>query len=123
MLLAGHIKPWKDSSPTERLDLRNGLAGCPAHDVAFDTGPMTVNGGLRIQVARSLADAASSDPMTRQYFGRAPLREPLCSPTGPSPRDASISTGTGTISLPSESQRGDVIISDEAADYAPSSYG
>jgi hypothetical protein len=25
MLLAGHIKPWKDSSATERLDPRNGL--------------------------------------------------------------------------------------------------
>jgi putative restriction endonuclease len=25
MLLAGHIKPWKDSTPAERLDPRNGL--------------------------------------------------------------------------------------------------
>lgn len=33
MLLAGHIKPWKDSSPSERLDFRNGLAACPTHDV------------------------------------------------------------------------------------------
>src|SRR5207342_3041074 len=33
MLVAGHIKPWKDSTSTERLDLRNGLAGCPSHDV------------------------------------------------------------------------------------------
>jgi len=36
MLVAGHIKPWKDSPPAERLDLRNGLAVCPSHDVAFD---------------------------------------------------------------------------------------
>jgi len=36
MLLAGHIKPWKDSTPIERLDPRNGLAACPAHDVAFE---------------------------------------------------------------------------------------
>ncbi len=28
MLLAGHIKPWKDSTPSERLDPRNGLAAC-----------------------------------------------------------------------------------------------
>jgi putative restriction endonuclease len=85
MLLAGHIKPWKDSSPTERLDLRNGLAGCPAHDVAFDTGLLTVNGGLRIHLARSLADAASKDPMARQYFGRPPLRERLLLPDGAEP--------------------------------------
>jgi putative restriction endonuclease len=85
MLLAGHIKPWKDSSPAERLDLHNGLAGCPAHDVAFDTGLLTVNGGLRIHVARSLADAAIADPMARQYFGRPPLRERLLLPEGAEP--------------------------------------
>jgi putative restriction endonuclease len=80
MLLAGHIKPWKDSTPTERLDPRNGLAACPAHDVAFDTGLLTVNGGLRIHVARSLAEATVSDPLARQYYGRPPLRETLVLP-------------------------------------------
>jgi putative restriction endonuclease len=82
MLVAGHIKPWKDSTPTERLDLRNGLAACPPHDVAFDTGLLTVNGGLRIHLARPLADAASADPMTRQYFGRPPLQDRLLLPEG-----------------------------------------
>ena len=62
MLLARHIKPWKDSSPSERLDFRNGLAACPAHDVAFDTGLITVNGGLRIHLAPVLADATEHDP-------------------------------------------------------------
>ena len=38
MLVASHIKPWKDSSPRERLDHRNGLAACPTHDAAFDAG-------------------------------------------------------------------------------------
>ena len=80
MLLAGHIKPWKDSTPSERLDPRNGLAACPAHDVAFDTGLLTVNGGLRIHVARSLADAVQADPLARQYYGRPPLRETLILP-------------------------------------------
>jgi putative restriction endonuclease len=82
MLLAGHIKPWKDSTGTERLDLRNGLAACPAHDTAFDTGLLTVNGGLRIHLARPLADAVQSDPMTRQYYGRPPLRDVLLLPPG-----------------------------------------
>jgi putative restriction endonuclease len=53
MLLAGHIKPWKDSTANERLDPRNGLAACPVHHVAFDTGMLTVNGGLRILPGRS----------------------------------------------------------------------
>ncbi len=82
MLLAGHIKPWKDSSPTERLDPRNGLAACPAHDVAFDTGMLTVNGGLRIHLARSLADAIQADPLARQYYGRPPLRDVILLPEG-----------------------------------------
>jgi putative restriction endonuclease len=80
MLLAGHIKPWKDSTPSERLDPRNGLAACPAHDVAFDTGMLTVNGGLRIHLARPLAEAIQADPLARQYYGRPPLREALLLP-------------------------------------------
>jgi putative restriction endonuclease len=80
MLLAGHIKPWKDSTPSERLDPRNGLAACPAHDVAFDTGLLTVNGGLRIHVAPALAGAVLADPLARQYYGRPPLREVLLLP-------------------------------------------
>jgi len=45
----------------------NGLAACPAHDVAFDTGMLTVNGGLRIHLARPLAEAIQTDPLARQY--------------------------------------------------------
>jgi putative restriction endonuclease len=81
MLLAGHIKPWKDSSPSERLDHRNGIAACPAHDAAFDTGLITVNGGLRIHLAPSLASAVERDPLARQYYGRPPLRDVLLLPS------------------------------------------
>jgi len=82
LLLAGHIKPWRDSAPGERLDSRNGLAACAAHDVAFDTGLLTVNGGLRIHLARPLADAVENDVLTRQFYGRPPLRETLLLPPG-----------------------------------------
>jgi putative restriction endonuclease len=82
MLLAGHIKPWKDSTPSERLDPRNGLAACPAHDVAFDTGMLTVNGGLRIHLARQLADAIQADPLARQYYGKPPLHDVILLPEG-----------------------------------------
>jgi putative restriction endonuclease len=85
MLLAGHIKPWKDSTHSERLDPRSGLAACPAHDVAFDTGLLTVNGGLRIHVARSLSEATAADPLARQYYGRPPLRETLLLPADAQP--------------------------------------
>jgi putative restriction endonuclease len=82
MLLAGHVKSWKDSTPAERLDPRNGLAACPAYDVAFDTGMLTVNGGLRIHLARPLADAIRADPLARHYYGRPPLREAILLPEG-----------------------------------------
>jgi putative restriction endonuclease len=82
MLLAGHIKPWKDSTPSERLDPLNGIAACPAHDVAFDTGMLTVNGGLRIHVAPTLAEAIRVDPLARQYYGRPPLLCRLLLPEG-----------------------------------------
>jgi putative restriction endonuclease len=85
LLLAGHIKPWKDSTPSERLDPRNGLAACPAHDVAFDTGMITVNGGLRIHLAPSLADAVQTDPLTRQFYGQPPLRRALLLSPGAQP--------------------------------------
>ena len=80
MLLAGHIKPWKDSSPGERLDPRNGLAACPSHDVAFDTGMLTVTADLMIHIAQPLADAARGDHLTRQYSGRPPLLATLLLP-------------------------------------------
>lgn len=82
MLLAGHIKPWKDSTPHERLDPLNGIAACPAHDVAFDTGMLAVNGGLRIHIARDLAEAVLTDALARQYYGRPPLRDVLLLPEG-----------------------------------------
>jgi len=82
MLLAGHIKPWKDSTSTECLDPRNGLAACPAHDVALETGLLSVNGGMRIYAARSLSDATTADPLARQYYGRPPLLETPLLPVG-----------------------------------------
>jgi putative restriction endonuclease len=80
MLAAGHIKPWKDSEPSERLDPRNGLAACPSHDVAFDTGLLTVGPALQIHVSEALANAVREDPLTRQYYGRPPLLEGLLLP-------------------------------------------
>ena len=85
LLLAGHIKPWKDSTPGERLDPRNGLAACPAHDAAFDTGMITVNGGLKIHLAPSLASAVRDDPLARQYYGTPPLSQELLLPPGGQP--------------------------------------
>ncbi|GAA3766654.1 hypothetical protein GCM10022225_61260 [Plantactinospora mayteni] len=85
MLVASHIKPWRVSTHAERLDARNGLAACPTHDVAFDTGLMTVNGGLRIHLKPALAAAVQADPAARAAFGRPPLAERLLLPAAASP--------------------------------------
>lgn len=85
MLVASHIKPWRDSDNRERLDHRNGLAACPTHDVAFDVGLLTVNGGLRIHTASRLLAAMETDQLARQYFDRPPLREVLLLPEGADP--------------------------------------
>lgn len=85
MLVASHIKPWRDCTPAERLDARNGLTACPTHDVAFDTGLMTVNGGLRIHIAPALMHSVRDDPAARAAFGRPPLGERLLIPAGASP--------------------------------------
>lgn len=89
MLMAGHIKPWRDSTPKERLDPANGLAACPSHDVAFDTGLLAIEVDLRITLARSLSAAVSSDELARHYYGSPPLLAKLRLPEGarpPAPR-------------------------------------
>jgi putative restriction endonuclease len=85
MLLASHIKPWRDSTHRERLDHRNGLAACPTHDVAFDVGLLTVNGGLHIHTATRLSTAMPQDEIARRYFDRPPLRDVLLLPDDADP--------------------------------------
>jgi putative restriction endonuclease len=85
MLMAGHIKPWRHCAPRERLDHRNGLAACPAHDVAFDTGLIAIDRVLRIEVSRRLADAVEADQIARHYFGRPPMLSSLLLPYGAEP--------------------------------------
>ncbi|MDQ3050446.1 MAG: HNH endonuclease [Bacteroidota bacterium] len=36
ILIASHIKPWKDSSDDERLDVHNGILLSPVYDALFD---------------------------------------------------------------------------------------
>lgn len=50
LLVASHIKPWKKSSNSERLDQWNGLLLSPNLDKAFDKGFITfdVDGSIRL---------------------------------------------------------------------------
>lgn len=82
LLLASHIKPWRDSNAKEKLDLRNGLAACPVHDVAFDSGLITVNGGLRVHLSDKLKSGLIDDPVASRYFGSPPMSTSLLLPPG-----------------------------------------
>lgn len=85
LLIASHIKPWRDSTGHERVDVRNGIAACPSHDAAFDGGLLWVNGGYRIHLSHALADAARSDVGMSRSFGHPPIGEALHLPTGAIP--------------------------------------
>jgi len=89
LLMASHIKPWRDSTNRERLDHRNGIAACPVHDSAFDTGLLMVNGGLKIHRAQPLLRSLVADEGVERYFGGHVLGERLMVPRGgepPNPR-------------------------------------
>ncbi len=91
LLVASHIKPWADCDDRERLDPLNGVAACPTHDAAFDTGLITVNGGLRVHRAPELETSVRTDPGVDQYFGRA-LKPTLYVPEqGRAPSDSYLS--------------------------------
>lgn len=75
LLVASHIKPWRESTGPERLDVRNGLAACPTHDVAFDTGLLTVAADLSIIVSPYVvAEIAALDHPGRHVFAQPPMR-------------------------------------------------
>lgn len=69
LLVASYIKPWADSDDRERLDPLNGVAACPTHDAAFDSGLITVNGGLRVHRSPPLTASSANDPGVARYFG------------------------------------------------------
>ena len=56
LLVASHIKPWKDSSPEEKLDRDNGLLMCPGHDQLFDRGLISFDDNGNILISSHLTE-------------------------------------------------------------------
>lgn len=54
LLTASHIKPWRVSSSTEKLDVNNGLLMCPNHDKLFDQGWITFDDEGKICISNQL---------------------------------------------------------------------
>jgi putative restriction endonuclease len=59
LLRASHIKPWRDSNNSERLDLFNGLLLSPSYDAAFDIGLISFGDDGSIIFSKRLAAAAA----------------------------------------------------------------
>ncbi|MEA2008394.1 MAG: HNH endonuclease [Chloroflexota bacterium] len=55
LLLASHIKPWKESDNTERTDLYNGLLLSPNLDACFDSGFISFNDTGNIIISSQLS--------------------------------------------------------------------
>lgn len=68
LLVASHIKPWKDSSPVEKTDPRNGICLNALHDKAFDQGYITVKNDYTIVVSKQLKDIYDGESI-KKYFG------------------------------------------------------
>lgn len=56
LLIASHIKPWRDSNDVERMDVHNGLALSPVYDKAFDCGLITFDEAGRILVSEKFGE-------------------------------------------------------------------
>ncbi len=54
LLRASHIKPWRDSSNKERLDVFNGFLLTPHLDAAFDSGYITFDSSGKIIISLQL---------------------------------------------------------------------
>ncbi|MDH7482969.1 MAG: HNH endonuclease [Armatimonadota bacterium] len=66
ILKASHIKPWRDSSNEERLDVFNGLLLIPNLDTCFDLGLISFDDSGQILVSSGL------DETTREQLGIYP---------------------------------------------------
>lgn len=80
LLTASHIKPWRDSTGRERLDHRNGFTACPTHDVAFDTGLITVDKELNLHYAPGVENEMLTEGPLRAALGKPPLTDRLILP-------------------------------------------
>lgn len=57
ILIASHIKPWRDSNNEERLDQFNGLLLTPNLDKLFDKGYISFNDYGKILISKKLTDS------------------------------------------------------------------
>lgn len=72
MLVASHIKPWKDSNPIEKTNPRNGLCLNALHDKAFDRGFITISENYTLIISNDIKDVCSGQAVAdffKKYHG------------------------------------------------------
>ncbi len=58
---AAHIIPWRDASPSQRLDPSNGLLLCATHHKLFDNDYLSIDESLKIQYLGEVDESNFSD--------------------------------------------------------------
>ena len=69
LLIASHIKPWKDSQDAEKTNPKNVLCLNALHDKAFDRGFITVSNKYKIIVSDSITDIYSGEAVEKYFSG------------------------------------------------------
>lgn len=78
LLIASHIKPYKNSNPNEKANPHNGLCLNALHDKAFDKGFMTITTDFKIIISNEISDifgGKSKDIFFKQYHNM-PIKLP-----------------------------------------------
>lgn len=60
LLRASHIKPWRDSDNSDRLNVYNGLLLAPQYDLAFDKGYITFSDSKELIVSNKLTEIVAT---------------------------------------------------------------
>lgn len=68
LLIASHIKPWRDSSDSERTNPSNGLCFNALHDKAFDKGFLTITPEYKVHISDEISDVVDGKAVYN-YFG------------------------------------------------------
>jgi putative restriction endonuclease len=75
LLLASHIKPWKKSTPLQKLNPENGICLSALYDRAFDKGLITISpDDYSVQVSSALREYETRDYYDK-HFGNLPGRK------------------------------------------------
>lgn len=80
LLIASHIKPWKDSSPAEKVDASNGLLLNAFHDRAFDQGLIALDNDFAVHISPHVEHTEINEWLYR-YEGRRITMPAVCEPS------------------------------------------